>query len=71
MEYQEYYEDITSAEADFILDLHQVIDRLVRNNYPVTLVRLGFELNIRPDELSDHLPLILNILNKVEEKYSL
>jgi len=71
MEYQEYYEDITEAEADFIIDLHQVIDKLVCYGYPVTLVRLGFELDIRTEELSDYLPIILSILNKVEEKYSI
>ena len=71
MNLNDYYEQITDSEANFILDLHEVIDRLVRNGIPVTLVRLGFELNIRPSELGDHIQLILSILDKVEEKHSL
>lgn len=70
MNLNDYYEEITESEADFIIDLHQVIDDLVRNNVPVTLVRLGFELNIKPLELGDHLHIIVSILDKIEEKYS-
>ncbi len=66
----QYYEDLTEDEADFILDLYEVINRLVYNGYPVTLIRLEFELGIRTAELSDHLPLILTILNKVEKEYA-
>lgn len=66
----EYYEDLTEDEADFILDLYEVINRLVYNGYPVTLVRLGFELGVGTEELSDHLPVILIILNKVEQEYA-
>jgi len=71
MNLNDYYEQITDSEANFILDLHEVIDRLVRNGIPVTLVRLGFELNIQPSELGDYIQLILSILDKVEEKHSL
>ena len=71
MNLNDYYEQITDAEADFILDLHQVIDKLVRYDVPVTLVRLGFELGIKPAELGDHIQLILSILDKVEEKYAI
>jgi hypothetical protein len=66
----EYYEDLTEDEADFILDLYEVVNRLVYNGYPVTLVRLGFELGISAAELADHLPVILTILNKVEKEYA-
>jgi hypothetical protein len=71
MNLNDYYEQITDSEANFILDLHEVIDRLVRNGIPVTLVRLGFELNIQPSELGDYIQLILSILDKVEERHSL
>jgi hypothetical protein len=67
---EDSYEDITESEANLIIDIHESIDEMVRNNIPVTLVRLGYELNIKPAELGDYLPVILNILNKVEEKYS-
>jgi hypothetical protein len=66
----EYYEDLTEDEADFILDLYEVINRLVYNGYPVTLVRLAFELGVSTEELSDHLSVILIILNKVEQEYA-
>ena len=67
---EDSYEDITESEANLIIDIHKSIDEMVRNNIPVTLVRLGHELNIKPAELGDYLPVILKILNKVEEKYS-
>lgn len=71
MDLNQFYEEITDAEANFIIELHQVIDELVRRDIPVTLVRLGFELDIKPVELQDYLQLILSILKEVEEKYSI
>jgi hypothetical protein len=70
MLFEEHYEDLTDAEANLILDIYRVIDELVYFGEPVTLVRLGFELGIRPDELSDYLAIIVTILNKVEEEYA-
>ena len=70
MDFNDYYEDLTSDEADFVLDLYRVIDELVYIGHPVTLVRLAFELNVSAQELSDHLPIIIAILNKVEERYA-
>ena len=67
---EDYYEDLTDDEANIILDIYKVIDALVYLNEPVTLVRLGFELDIKPQELSDYLPTIVTILNKVEEEYA-
>jgi len=64
----EYYEEITSNEADFIIDLYEAIDALVHFNIPVTLVRLAHELGIKAEELSDYLPTILLILNKAEQE---
>jgi hypothetical protein len=70
MNLNDQYEQITDDEANFILDIHQAVDKLVRHNIPVTLVRLGFELNITPSELGDYIHIIVSILDKVEEKYS-
>ena len=70
MNFNDQYEQITDDEANFILDIHEAVDKLVRNNVPVTLVRLGFELNITPSELGDYIHIIVSILDKVEEKYS-
>jgi|TARA_R110000787_G_scaffold60664_1_gene137525 hypothetical protein len=67
---EEKYEDLTDAEANLILDLYRVIDELVYFGQPVTLVRLGYELDIKPIELSDYLAIIVSILNKVEEEYA-
>jgi hypothetical protein len=70
MNFNDQYEQITDDEANFILDIHQAVDKLVRHNIPVTLVRLGFELHITPSELGDYIHIIVSILDKVEEKYS-
>jgi hypothetical protein len=71
MSFQNYYEDLTPDEADFILDIYEVIDRMVHNGEPVTLVGLGYRLGIKPQELSDYLPTIIQILNKVEQEYEI
>lgn len=70
MDFLQQYEDITSDEADFIIDLYENIERLVRYNHPVTLVRLAHDLNLKPSELSDYLPIIITMLNKAEEQYA-
>jgi hypothetical protein len=70
MNLNDQYEQITDDEANFILDIHEAVDKLVRHDIPVTLVRLGFELNITPSELGDYIHIIVSILDKVEEKYS-
>lgn len=70
MAFDDYYEELTSDEADFLLDLHDVIKRLVRDSYPITLVRLAYELGVKTQELSDYLPIIITMLNKVEEEYA-
>ena len=70
MNLNEHYEEITDSEANFIIDLHDTIDELVRRDIPVTLVRLGFELVVSATELNDYVHLIISILDKVEEKYS-
>jgi len=69
MEINDFYEDITQGEADLILDLYEVIKKLVLSNQDVTLVRLGWELDIKPSELSDHIGTIVLILDKVEKEY--
>ena len=63
MSLDQYYEELTNDEADFILDIYNVIDRMVLNGRPVTLVGLGYELGVNPQELSDHLPTIIQILS--------
>ena len=69
MPLDQHYEDLTSDEADFILDIYRVIDRMVLDGSSVTLVGLGYELGVKPQELSDYLPTIIQILNKVEQEY--
>ena len=64
---ENYYEDLSADEADFILDIYRVIDALVYYDQSVTLVRLGFELGVSPQELADYLPTIVTILTKVED----
>jgi len=69
MNFDQHYEDITDTEANFILDIYEAIDALVYNGKPVTLIRLAYELGVSSEELSDYLPTIITILNKVEEQY--
>lgn len=65
---EETYSDITSSEADFIIDLYESIRKLILSGEKVTLVRLGYELNIHSSELSDYLFEITRILDKIEEE---
>tara|TARA_R100000406_G_C3006124_1_gene96140 strand:+ start:81 stop:305 length:225 start_codon:yes stop_codon:yes gene_type:complete len=62
------YEDITSEEADFIIVLYETIRKLILGGEKVTLVRLGYELNIKSQELSDYLYEIVRILDSIEEE---
>ena len=71
MSINEYYEDITDSEANFLLELYDVIRKLVLLDIDVTLVRLGYELDTRPSELADYLPQILVILNRVEDEFEI
>jgi|TARA_R110000772_G_scaffold2978_2_gene10966 hypothetical protein len=71
MSINDYYEEITESEANFLIDLYEVVRDLVSRDIDVTLVRLAFELDTRPAELSDYLPQILVILNKVEEEFEI
>lgn len=71
MALNDYYEEITESEADFIIDLYETISILVRCGRPVTLVGIAHKLNIKPTELSDYLPQIVTILDKVEEEYQI
>jgi hypothetical protein len=68
MEIDQPYLEITSSEADFIIDLYEKIRELVLAKQKVTLVRLGYELNINASELSDYLFEIIRIVDKVEEE---
>jgi hypothetical protein len=69
MKFDQAYEDITDTEANLIINIYETIDALVHHSQPVTLVRLSYELGITSAELSDYLPTIITILNKVEEQY--
>ena len=68
MKIDEPYTEITESEADFIIILYETIRRLVFEEHKITLVRLGYELNIQPSELSDYLFYIVRIVDKIEEE---
>lgn len=63
------YEELTNEEADFIILLYGAVSKLVRAGRNVTLVALGFELDLKPSELSDYLMEIILIQERVEEEY--
>lgn len=71
MFFENSYEEITNSEANILIDIYEAIDHMVRNHQSVTLVGLGYILDIKPSELSDYLPQIITILTKIEEKYSI
>ena len=69
MQTHDLYEDLSAEEADFLIDLHAAIKRLVLLDIDVTLVRLGFELNVQPKELSDYIGIIVRILDLLEQEF--
>ena len=62
------YEEITESEADFIIRIYEAIKKILESKGRVTLVRLGYELNVRPSELSDYLFQIVKIEEYVESE---
>lgn len=68
MKIDDPYNEITSSEADFIILLYETIKRVMDDGSKVTLVRLGYELNISSQELSDYLFEIVKIVDKIEEE---
>lgn len=68
MEINQIYNEITSSEADFIIDLYEKIRELILADQKITLVRLGHELNIKTQELSDYLFEITRIVDHIEEE---
>ena len=68
MSVDEYYEDFTQQEADFLIDMYESISRIVGEERPVTLVGIAHHLNVRAIELSDYLPQIITILDQVEQE---
>lgn len=66
---ENYYEEITEGEANFLIDMYEAISNIVRDGRSVTMVGLAYELDIKPTELSDYLPQIILILDRVEEEY--
>lgn len=71
MRFDATYEEITDAEADFIMDIYDVIKKLVARDIDITLVRLAYELDISTSELTDYTPLIVTMLDKVEQEFEI
>jgi len=65
----DYYEEITQAEADFLIDVYQAVSKIIYSGRAVTLVGISYELNVKPTELSDYLPQIVTMCDKIEEEY--
>lgn len=62
------YEEITPEEADFIINIYYAVSTLVYAGRNVTLVGLSNILNVSTNELSDYLPYIVTIQDKVESE---
>ena len=59
---------MSEQEANFLVDLYNAIKKRVDNGENITLVGLGFDLKVRPSELTDYLIDITRILNAIEEE---
>ncbi len=68
MQIDETYSEITSQEADFLISMYEKIRELIVSGNKVTLVRLGYELDISTAELSDYLFDIVRIVDRIEEE---
>jgi hypothetical protein len=68
MKIDEPYSEITEQEANFLIVLYETIRKLVLQDEKITLVRLGYELNIKTSELSDYLFDIVRIVDHIEEE---
>ena len=68
MDIDQPYNEITPSEADFIITLYEKIRELILDGNKVTLVRLGYELNLKSSELSDYLFEIVRIVDHIEEE---
>ncbi len=66
MKIDQPYDEITQSEANFIILLYETIRKLIIQGDKVTLVRLGYELNLTSSELSDYLFEIVRIVDHVE-----
>ncbi len=62
----DHYEIITNDEADFLINLYEEIRVRVFNDEKVTLVGISKSLDMKPSELVEYLPQILQMLNAVE-----
>ena len=69
MALNEYYQEITQLEADFLIDLYQSISKLIREGRDITLVGVAHDMGVKTKELYDYLPQIVTILDKVEQEY--
>lgn len=67
----DYYEQITEQEANFLIDLYEAVSDIVFAGRPVTLVGIAYILHVKPKELADYLPQITHILDKVEQQYKI
>ena len=65
---EDYYEIMTSDEANFIIELYESIKYRFDKKQPITLVGIGKDLRVRPTELADYLPDILAILTNIEKE---
>lgn len=59
---------MSEQEVNFLLDLYNAIKKRLDSGQDVTLVGLGFDLKVRPSELTDYLMHITRIQNSIEEE---
>lgn len=55
------YEEITQMETDFLLDLYEAVKTLAESSTTVTLPKISAIVGVRPKELMDYLPYIIQM----------
>lgn len=65
---EDYYEIITDQEADFLIDLYEVIKLMMNEEEKVTLKNISQRMNVSTLELTDYLAEILSIQDDIEKE---
>tara|TARA_R110000772_G_scaffold263111_1_gene382687 strand:- start:576 stop:821 length:246 start_codon:yes stop_codon:yes gene_type:complete len=55
------YEQITDMETDFLMELYNAVDLIVKEGGKVSLMRMSTIVRVTPRELMDYLPEIIEM----------
>tara|TARA_R110000787_G_scaffold198074_1_gene309297 strand:+ start:39249 stop:39497 length:249 start_codon:yes stop_codon:yes gene_type:complete len=61
------YEQITDMETDFLMELYEAVNLIVREGGKVSLMRMSTIVRVTPKELMDYLPEIIEMERQLTE----